>query len=47
MEVKEGLPVKKESNSIASISHPSFFTNYKKIYGITGTVGEKIERDEI
>ena len=47
LEVKEGLEPETESNTIASISHPSFFRNYKTIFGLTGTIGSEIEREEI
>ena len=47
VEVKEGLEPENESNTIASISHPSFFSNYKTIFGLTGTIGSEIEREEI
>ena len=47
VEVKEGLEPETESNTIASISHPSFFNNYNIIFGLTGTIGSTIERDEI
>ena len=47
IEVKEGIEPETESNTIASISHPSFFSNYKIIFGLTGTIGNNIEREEI
>ena len=47
VEVKEGIKVKPENGTIASISHPSFFDDYVTIFGITGTVGEQAEREEI
>ena len=47
IEVKEGLEPETESNTIASISHPSFFNNYDIIFGLTGTMGSDIERSEI
>ena len=47
IEVKEGLEPQMESNTIASISHPSFFNKYKTIFGLTGTIGSTIEREEI
>lgn len=47
VEVKEGIEPETESNTIASISHPSFFSNYKTIFGLTGTIGNEIEREEI
>ena len=47
VEVKEGIIPKTENNTIASISHPSFFKNYETIFGLTGTMGSTIERNEI
>ena len=47
IEVKERLEPENESNTIASISHPSFFSQYKTIFGLTGTIGSNIEREEI
>ena len=47
IEVKERLEPETESNTIASISHPSFFRKYKTIFGLTGTIGSNIEREEI
>ena len=47
VEVKEGIVPEIESNFIGSISHPTYFENYKTIFGLTGTIGEQIERDEI
>lgn len=47
VEIKEGIYPSKQSNTIASISHPSFFKNYKTIFGLTGTIGDIYERSEI
>ena len=47
IEVKEGITASSENSVIASISHPSFFKDYEEIYGLTGTLGESFERDEI
>ena len=47
LEVKEKIHVRPESGTIASISHPSFFMKYSEIYGLTGTLGEELEREEI
>lgn len=47
VEVKEGIAASSENAVIASISHPSFFKDYEEIYGLTGTLGESVERDEI
>jgi hypothetical protein len=47
VEVKEGVEVEPESGTIASISHPSFFDEYRYLLAITGTAGEPQEREEI
>ena len=47
VEVKEGIEPETESNVTGSTSHPTHFENYKTIFGLTGTIGEKIERNEI
>ena len=47
IEVKEGIEPETESNVIGSISHPTYFENYKILFGLTGTIGEEIERKEI
>lgn len=47
VEVKENLQVQPQSLTIASVSHPSFFGRYQEIYGLTGTMGEEVERNEI
>jgi preprotein translocase subunit SecA len=47
VEAKEGCTVEPESGVIASVSHPSFFKEYRMVLGITGTAGEPQERDEI
>ena len=47
VEVKEGLEPETESCLIGSISHPTFFENYKNIFGLTGTIGEETERNEM
>ena len=47
VEVKEGIEPESESNVIGSISHPTFFENYKILFGLTGTIGDEIERNEI
>ena len=47
VEIKENLIPEKESLTIASISHPSFYDNYNCIFGLTGTIGEINERNEI
>lgn len=47
LQVKHGLPPSAELLTSASISHPSFFAQYQEIYGLTGTMGEQIERLEV
>lgn len=47
VEVKEQVKVRAESATIASLAHPSFFEHYDTVYGITGTVGEPQEREEV
>src|SRR3990167_8591674 len=47
VELMNGLPPGNESLTVASMSHPAFFNYYKKIYGLTGTIGEDQEREEI
>ncbi len=47
IEIKHGISPSDECNTIAAISHPVFFNKYDEIYGLTGTIGELIERDEI
>ena len=47
IEVKEGIEPESESNVIGSISHPTYFENYKILFGLTGTIGDEIERNEI
>ena len=47
IEAREGLIPNNENYTIASISHPAFFGRYKHIYGLTGTAGEPVERNEV
>lgn len=47
VELKEGVPIQGQGYTIASISHPSFFNQYEEIFGLTGTLGEDSERNEI
>ena len=47
IEVKEGIEPETESNIIGSISHPTYFENYSILFGLTGTIGDEIERKEI
>jgi preprotein translocase subunit SecA/ankyrin repeat protein len=47
VEVKENIQVHNQGTTIASICHPTFFERYSYLFGLTGTVGERAERDEI
>lgn len=47
IEAREGLIPLNENYTIASISHPAFFDRYQHIYGLTGTAGELVERNEV
>ncbi|EDQ84630.1 uncharacterized protein MONBRDRAFT_12635 [Monosiga brevicollis MX1] len=47
VEVKEGLEPKSESLTVASLAHPSFFNGYRKLVGVSGTIGSVGERSEI
>jgi len=44
---KDGVEIEKENLMPASICHPIYFNHYRRIYGLTGTLGTKIERDEL
>ena len=47
VEVKNHLQPQMQSDTAAAMSHPAFFNLYKNIYGLTGTMGEDIERKEV
>ena len=47
LEAKHGLQIQEESLTVASLCHPIYFNFYQNIYGLTGTIGEKIERNEV
>ena len=47
VEIKEWLIREEETSVIGSISHPTYFKNYQTIFGLTGTMGEDIEKEEI
>lgn len=47
IEVKEKIEPETERNVNGSISHPTYFQNYKILFGLTGPIGETIERKEI
>ncbi len=44
IEAKEGLEVRKESQTLATITLQNYFRNYQKLSGMTGTA--KTEEDE-
>ncbi|EFA82138.1 hypothetical protein PPL_05043 [Heterostelium album PN500] len=47
IEVKHNLLPERDSLTAAAISHPSFFSMYDTIFGLTGTCGEEQEREEL
>jgi preprotein translocase subunit SecA len=47
IDVKEGVPVQNQNTTITSIYHPTFFDRYSLIFGLSGTVAESAERNEI
>ncbi len=47
VEVKHDILPEKESVTPLSISHAVFYQFYHRIYGLTGTLGSRTERDEI
>lgn len=47
IEAKHNLPINEETYSSSALCHPVYFSNYKEIYGLTGTLGLKIEREEL
>ncbi|WP_133138632.1 hypothetical protein [Legionella genomosp. 1] len=47
LQAKHQLKIKTESFTAASLCHPTYFNLYQKIFGLTGTLGEPIERKEI
>ena len=47
LEYKHNLPIKEETLTLGALSHPAFFSYYEEIYGVTGTIGTDIERNEI
>ena len=47
VEVMNHLKPETQSDTAAALSHPAFFNLYKNIYGLTGTMGEDIERKEV
>lgn len=47
LQAKHRLKITPESLTGASISHPTYFGLYSIIFGLTGTMGEIIEREEV
>lgn len=47
VEVKHDLEVARENICPISMSHPVFYPMYKSLFGITGTIGSRFEREEI
>lgn len=47
LEIKHGIDPKMESLSPLSLSHVVFYSFYRSIYGLTGTIGTHHDRDEI
>lgn len=47
LQIKHGLKLSPPSKTAASISHPAYFNQYQYILGLTGTMGEQTEREEI
>ncbi|KTD32258.1 preprotein translocase, secretion protein SecA subunit [Legionella nautarum] len=47
LQAKHGLPITPESLTAASLAHPTYFGLYQLIMGLTGTMGEAVEREEI
>lgn len=47
VEVKHGLEVARESVCPISMTHPVFYPMYKSLFGVTGTIGSRFEREEL
>ncbi len=47
LEYKHGLPIQEETLTLGALSHPAFFSYYEEIYGVTGSLGADIERNEV
>lgn len=47
LQLKHGLKITAPSKTAASVSHPAYFGLYQYILGVTGTMGEAVERMEI
>lgn len=47
LQLKHGLKITCPTYTAASVSHPAYFGLYKHLFGVTGTMGENVEREEI
>lgn len=47
LEVKHQISPKNESICFSAMAHPPFFSEYKAIFGLTGTCGKDVEREEV
>ena len=47
LEALHGLPIAEENLMSASLCHPIYINKYKEIFGISGTMGPKEDRQEI
>lgn len=47
VQIQNSIAPSLENNTIAALSHPAFFGLFREIYGLTGTVGETVEREEV
>jgi preprotein translocase subunit SecA len=47
LEAKHDLPIAKESSMSASLCHPVYINKYEEIFGVSGTMGPKRDREEI
>jgi len=47
LQLKHGLEIEEEDRMPASICHPVYFDGSGEIYGLTGTVGSRSEREEL
>ena len=47
LQAKHGCRITPLADTAAAMTHHGFFTKYKTMIGLTGTIGEKFEREEI
>ena len=47
IEARHNLPIQPESLTTAAISHVAYINKYARVIGLTGTIGEATERNEI